>query len=337
MRTAFSSALAPVIEHYLAIKRALGRRYDEQQRIFLSLDKFLSENTRRDHELTAETFLQWCQTLEHLKSGVRRNMMREVRNLCLYRQRHEPNGFVPDRSLFPSLHQPIRPYIFSPSEIGRLLEETWCLQRKRCFPLRSERFRLILILLFTIGLRRGELLRLKVADYDPRHATLLIRASKFHKSRLLPLPDDVRREVDGSLQARRRHRLIVTPDTPLVWNGSQGDRPYTVDSLRRGLDELLKAAKIRTSDGRLPRIHDFRHSFAVNALLRWYQAGGDVQTKLPFLAAYLGHVSIVSTYHYLHFVEPLASLASVRFAQTYGGLVCPVPSRKEVSDETQIS
>jgi integrase len=328
MKTAFSSALAPVIERYLAIKQALGRRYNEQRRIFLSLDQFLSEKTKGDHELTAETFLQWCQTLEHLKSGVRRAMMREVRNLCLYRRRREPNCFVPDSSLFPSLHQPVRPYIFSPSEIGRLLEETRRLQRKDCFPLRSERFRLIVILLFTIGLRRGELLRLKVADYDPRQATLLIRASKFHKSRLLPLPDDVRREVDCSLQVRRRRRLIVTPDTPLVWNGPQGDRAFTVCSLRRGLEELLEAAKIRTPDGRLPRTHDFRHSFAVNALLRWYQSGVDVQAKLPFLAAYMGHVSIVSTYHYLHFVEPLASLASARFAQAYGGLVCPVSRPK---------
>ncbi len=323
MKTAFSSALAPVIERYLAIKQALGRRYAPQRRIFLSLDQFLSEKTKGDHELTAETFLQWCQTLEHLKSGVRRERMREVRNLCLYRQRREPNCFVPDRSLFPSLHQPVRPYIFSPSEIGRMLEETWRLQRKGCFPLRPERFRLIVILLFTTGLRRGELLRLKVQDYDPRQATLLIRASKFHKSRLLPLPDDVRREVDRSIQARRRRRLIVTPDTPLVWSGPQGDRAFTAQSLRSGLEELLEAAKIRTPDGRLPRTHDFRHSFAVNALIRWYQAGGDVQAKLPFLAAYMGHVSIVSTYHYLHFVEPLASQANDRFAKTYGGLVRP--------------
>jgi integrase len=172
------------------------------------------------------------------------------------------------------------------------------------------------------------LLRLKVSDYDPRQATLLIRASKFHKSRLLPLPDDVRREVDCSLQARRRRRLIVTPDTPLIWNGPQGDRAFQAQLLRSGLEELLEAAKIRTPDGRLPRTHDFRHSFAVNALLRWYQAGGDVQAKLPFLAAYMGHVSIVSTYHYLHFVEPLASQASARFAKTYGGLVCPVSKPK---------
>ena len=337
MKTAFSSALAPAIERYLEIKQALGRRYDLERQILFSLDHFLSGQSGRDHELTADTFFLWCRTMEDLTSGVRRNRMRVVRNLCLYRRRREPDCFVPDRSLFPHPHQPVRPYIFSESEIRRLLDQTRRLTRIGYSPLRPELFHLIVVLLFTTGLRRGELLRLKVADYDPREATLLIRASKFHKSRLLPLPDDVRREIDGYLKARRRRRLIVTSDTPLVWNSYQGGHAYTPESLRWGLERLLKAVKIQTPDGRTPRIHDFRHSFAVNALLRWYRSGVDVQAKLPFLAAYMGHVSIVSTYYYLHFIEPLASLASTRFANTYGGLVSPGPGRKEASDENPLS
>ena len=77
----------------------------------------------------------------------------------------------------------------------------------------------------------------------------------------------------------------------------------------------------------MPRIHDFRFSFAVNALLRWYSDGVDVQAKLPFLAAWMGHVSILSTFHYLRFVEPLRSLASRRFADRYSGLVKPLLCR----------
>jgi integrase/recombinase XerD len=61
----------------------------------------------------------------------------------------------------------------------------------------------------------------------------------------------------------------------------------------------------------------------VHALLRWYRAGVDVQAKLPFLSTYMGHVSMVSTEHYLHFIEPVAHAASVRFAQQYGALLTP--------------
>jgi len=333
MKVVFSSTIAPAIERYLEIKQALGRRYDLERQILFSLDQFLYRQAGRDNELSSDIFFQWCRTMEGITSGVRRNRMRVVRNLCLYRRRSEPDCFVPDPSLFPHAHQPVCPYIFSESEIRRLLDQTLHLTRTGYSPLRPELFHLTVVLLFTTGLRRGELLRLKIADYDPREATLIIRASKFHKSRLLPLPDDVRREIDAYLEARRRRRLIVTPDTPMVWNSYQGGRAYTAESLRWVLERLLKLAKIQTPDGRTPRIHDFRHSFAVNALLRWYRAGVDVQTKLPFLAAYMGHVSIVSTYYYLHFIEPLASLASARFASAYGKLVSPVPVRKEAADE----
>jgi integrase/recombinase XerD len=68
-------------------------------------------------------------------------------------------------------------------------------------------------------------------------------------------------------------------------------------------------------------VHDFRHSFALTVLLRWYDAGVDVQAKLPFLAHYMGHVSIVSTAYYLQFVEPLAAAASNRFRDQCGGLI----------------
>ena len=84
---------------------------------------------------------------------------------------------------------------------------------------------------------------------------------------------------------------------------------------------LARQAGVLTADGRPPRLHDLRHSFAVHALLRWYQAGVDVHTKLPFLSTYMGHVSIASTQYYLRFVEPLASAASARFAQHYGHLL----------------
>lgn len=190
--------------------------------------------------------------------------------------------------------------------------------------LRPELFRLVIVLLFSTGLRHGELLRVTVGDYDQNEGTLFIRASKFYKSRLLPLRDDVSREVDSYLNACRRRRLPVSPNTPLVSNTYKGSHAYSAHGVLLNVKRILKLANIKKPDGRSPRIHDFRHSFAVNALLRWYRSGVDVQTKLPLLSAYMGHVNIGSTYYYLHFVEPLAALASKRFACHYGALVsCP--------------
>lgn len=317
----FVSILAPTITRYLALKQALGRRYALERRVFASFDSFLAT----DEDLTADTFARWSQSQLHLTSGVRRNRMRMVRNLALYRRRREPSCFVPDLSLFPPLHQPIRPYIFTHAEISRLLQSANALEASRDCPLRPQLFSLAITLLYTTGLRRGELLRMTIGDYDPREGTLLVRESKFHKSRLLPLSADGIDQLERYIQARRVEGLPpVSPETPLVWNARGGGRSYTAQGFRHVVRDLFEAAEICTIDGHRPRIHDFRHAFAVHALLRWYREGEDVQSKLPLLATYMGHVSIVSTQYYLKLIEPLTSAASERFARRYAGLIEPL-------------
>lgn len=325
-----SSALAPTIQRYLTLNRTLGRLYNNEERVLLSLDQFLADPSNRYQDLSSESFLEWCRREERLSAGVRRSHMRIVRNLCIYRRRTEPNCFVPDRLLFPAPHRPVTPYIFSESETARLLAACSHLPRVNSSPLRTEVIRLAVVLLYTTGLRRGELLRLTVGDYDSQQGTLLVRASKFHKSRLLPLHPDVIQEIEHYLQARRHRRLPVTPETLLIWNRIGRGRAYTGTGLQGSLAILLNQCSIRTPQGRLPRIHDWRHSLAVNALLRWYRQGADLEAKLPLLATYLGHVSIFSTHYYLHFVEPLRTLASRRFAHRYSGLVRPLGAVKGV-------
>ena len=320
----FVSVLGPTIAQYVGLKRALGRRFDCEQSVLASLDAFLAAD--EGSELSADTFARWCDTQRHLRSGVRRRRMQIVRNLALYHQRQEPTCFVPDPLLFPSQHQPVRPYIFTHGEIAKLIEVAERLKPSRDNPVRAEVFTLALTLLYTTGLRRGELLRMTVGDYDMRERALLVRESKFHKSRFLPLSADGVLALERYLQARRTRRLRVSPETPLIWNRrGGGERAYTPTGFVEVVNQLLEVTGIRKPDGRLPRIHDLRHAFAAHALLRWYRAGEDVQAKLPFLATYMGHVSIVSTEYYLHLTEPVASCASERFANRYAGLIRPFP------------
>ena len=217
--------------------------------------------------------------------------------------------------------QAIRPHIFTDSQIVELLAAARTLAHTSNSPLCPENMRLAVVVLSTTGLRRRELTRLTVGDYDPPQRTLAIRESKFHKSRLVPLSADTAREVERLIEIRDRRRLPAEADSPLLWHRSPGTGGYSGAGLGCTVRALFRRAGIRTETGHLPRTHDFRHGFAVNALLRWYRAGLDVQAKLPFLAAYMGHVSIVSTAYYLQFVEPLAAAASARFANHCGDLV----------------
>jgi integrase len=318
MNNSFRSVLAPTITSYLSLKEALGRLFKVERGVLAHLDVFMAA---AGDDLTSETFQRWIKTRSGLTSGVRRNWMRIVRNLCLYRRRTEPKCFVPDPSQFPAGHQAIKPYVFRETEIVRLLAETGRLRPGNRSPLRRENALLGLVLLYTAGLRRGELLRLTVGDCDLSEGTLLVRESKFHKSRLLPLSADALHAIKTVLQERQANRLPLGEDAPLLWNRHGRTGAYSGTGFSQIIGNLLRRSGIRTPSGRPPRVHDFRHTFAVHALLRWYRGGKDVQAKLPALATYMGHVSIASTEHYLQLVEELAAVASDRFERRYGVLI----------------
>ncbi|HEY3323750.1 MAG TPA: tyrosine-type recombinase/integrase [Planctomycetota bacterium] len=315
----FRSVLGPSITRYLTLKRALGRQYANEERVLQSIDQFVRLSAPAN--LTAATFASWGGTLQHLTPTVLRNRMRIARNFCLFKRRSEPECFVPDPLLFPSSHQARRPYVFTKGEIVHILAAAQQMEPTNGSPLRPEVYRLAIILLYTTGLRRGELTRMTLGDYDAKQRTLFVSRTKFHKSRYVPLSDDGVHEVERYLQTRRAHHLSVSSEVPLMWNRYTGRHCFTAAGLAQGIRELLRKTGVRTPDHRLPRVHDFRHTFAVHALLRWYEAGADVQAKLPLLATYMGHVSIVSTEYYLHFIEPLASAASARFGLRCGALV----------------
>lgn len=321
LRSPLGSPLAAEIEDYVRLKRSLGRRYNGEEMILRSLDAFLVAHLYDD--LTGEIWSQWCTTLGHLTPTVRRKHMRVARNFCLYRRRSRPESFLPDPRTFPANHQPIAPYIVSEAEMALLLKAAMNLPRWRSCPFRPETFRIALLLLFTTGLRRRELLRLTLDDVDLREETITIRETKFHKSRVIPLSSSVAGELKAYLELRERKRLFLYPGSPVVISGykTTGGPGYTGTGLRNNWVKLCTSLNILTPRGRPPRLHDIRHSFAVNSLLRWYRNNDDVQAKLPLLATYMGHVSVVSTYHYLTFVNELRSEASELFRSRFGKAV----------------
>ncbi len=318
---ALHSALATAIADYVSLKRALGRRFDNEAHVLATFDRHLATSNPGSSTLTAEAFAAWCLTMVHLSPTTRRARMRIVRNLCLYIRRSDPFAFVPDLATFPTPDQPQRPYIFNRQDIARLLCAADDLLPRSTSPLRSQSYRLVVVLLYTTGLRRGEVVRLRLSDYDSKEQTLLIRSSKFHKSRLVALSTDAASEMETFLAARRQ--LPHDEGSPLLVSSWRGLRARSGAGIGHGLRCLFQAAGIRTESGKLPRVHDLRHTHAVHALLRWYRAGADVQAKLPALATSMGHVSIVSTAYYLAQLEPVIQAASELFADHAAPIIAP--------------
>jgi integrase len=310
----------PVIEAYLAHQRALGRGYAVEERVLYSLRDFLAQVHAAD--LDQSSFEGWRNLHGQLTANVRRSRQRIVRNFCLYRRRSEPDCFVPDPGSFPKPQPYCTPILVTPEQIGRMLALATRLTPTPGSPVRPAVLRLAIVLLYTAGLRRGELLHLTLQDIEPRTGVLRVRESKFHKSRLIPLSPDAQAELQHYLRQRLAPPFDTRPASPLLCNFARGKLgPYTGTGLSQGIHALFDAAGIYGSDGRRPRIHDLRHSFALQALIRWYREGVDVQSRLPHLALYMGHASIVSTAYYLQWVPSLAALASNRFERSFGHLL----------------
>ncbi|MCP3441076.1 tyrosine-type recombinase/integrase [Bradyrhizobium sp. CCGUVB14] len=314
-----SSVFHQLADQYLQRQRSLGRAYVHEGSTIDALRRFLEKNSCAD--LDQVSFEAWCASQGHLSANTRRNRQCIVRNFCLYRQRSEPTCFVPDINRLPHRRPHAPPVIFGAAEVARMLAKADRLTPTSTSPLRPAVMRLAVVLLYTAGLRRGELVRLTLADIDPRQGILHIRASKFHKPRAIPLSPDASRELRLYLRERLRPPLSRSADSPLLCNTKGRLRGYTGTGLRDGVQTLFQAANVRGPDGRLPRVHDFRHSFAVGSLLRWYQQGADVQSNLPKLAMYMGHVSIVSTAYYLRWIPQLAAAASHRLEAHFGHLI----------------
>jgi len=317
------SFLAQEIRDYVQLKRSLGRKFRSETVTLQSLDTFLAGKYHSSSELTPEIFNRWCRTLNHVSPTTRRCRMLHVRNFCLYHRRSQPNSFLPDMRTFPDRVPYGEPYIFSELDVGRLLIATQQLGTSSRCPLRPQTIRIAIALLYTCGLRHSELLGLQLGDYNLAERSLTIRDTKFHKSRIIPLSDSMATELGGFLNLRAEAHLPMDVASPIIWNGYGGPKGkgYTQRGLHITWGALCLALRILTPKGRPPRIHDLRHSMAVNALQRWYQAGENVQAKLPLLSTFMGHVSIDSTCYYLPFVEGIRSEASARFRQSFGSAV----------------
>ena len=316
----FHSSLASSLQRFLDLKRTLGRRYRGERAILSHWDNFLHCHYPEARKVRAEMFSGWTQELSHLSPTVRRARQCLVRNWLLFHARDHTGTFIPDLLTFPKQIPAQLPCLVSEAEMARILQAAWQLPPSRTNPLRAETIALGLLLLFCCGLRRGELLRLKLGDLDRNQRLLSIVETKFHKSRLVPLDPTVAGHLEHYLRERRKRKLPMTSNAFLLWSGNHSPEVYAAYSLLSLWRRLCVSVKVLDAQGHPPRLHDLRHSFACHALQRWYTQGADVQTKLPHLATYLGHVSAVSTYYYLQLTPELRQSASQRFHQRFSPL-----------------
>ena len=240
-----------------------------------------------------------------------------LRDFFKYWQCREQLSSVPMPREVPKYKPTFVPYIYSRSELRLLLGAVpRCQQRATCSA-SAETLRTLLLFLYGTGMRAGEALRLRVADLNLESAVITVHNTKFYKSRLVPLGQDVVTLLRRYLDTSGRRNAQNSPLFESKDHRHLGHSP--IDARFRRLCALAGVRR-KGSSARSPRLHDLRHTFAVHRLTEWYRAGADVQVLLPALSTYLGHVDLHSTQCYLTMTPELLAQASQRFQHyVYGG------------------
>jgi integrase len=310
------SFLGKAMEGYVSLHRALGREFQTVERILRSLDFLLECRFPKGRIFAEPMFAAWSREELRVSRDKARPRLMCVRKFCLHLARTQPKTFVPDPRTFPKLSAPKAPCLLSGSEIVRLVDATRIVDPTPKNPLRREALRLAILLLYCCGLRLGELLRLRIEDIDPERRLLKIHHTKFNKSRLVPLSPSLADVLDRYLRQRRRKGMPVDLQSPLVWSSQAGNnRSLSAQGFRVTWWQVCRAAGVLDSQQNPPRLHDLRHSFAVEVLRRSYRAGKNPQAVLPRLSRFMGHVTPACTHYYLKFTEQLQAVASDRFRQ----------------------
>ena len=296
------------VTEYVTYKRALGMCFDSETRILTSFCRYLGDvpiasvtadrvRVYLDGELPVSSYWQHKHTA---LAGLYRFAL--------------ARGYVtssPFPFSCPRLPPPLVPYIYSRAELKQLLDATPAACGRRV-PFDAYVLRSLLLLLYGACLRPSEGRQLTMKDVDLDQAVLCIRASKFYKTRLVPLGKDLNTALNQFVQQRNLAHAN-TPDAPLFCfrDGRALSKSVVGSAFRR----LRRIAGIERQDGARyqPRLHDLRHTGVVHRLVGWYQRGADVQRLLPQLATYLGHVDLSATQRYLTLTPELLHEASLRF------------------------
>jgi integrase len=299
------SALEQAMTGYLDLRHSLGHALADVGRLLPSFVAYLDE--RGLSTVTVAATLDWAQTSptgDSVTGGPRR--MTAARGFARYLAGIDDSTEVPPRGLIPGRQRWRRPFIFTPADIEAVMSQA---RTTIVSPLRAATYDALIGLLAATGLRIGEAIKLDRSDVDWNQAVLLIRESKFGKSRLVPLHASSLRAL-GEFAALRE-QLQPHPNAASFFVSLTRNRlSYAVvsETFRR----LVDTAGVGAGALSPPRLHDLRHTFAVATLLRWYRSDEDVQAKIPALSTYLGHREPSSTYWYLSAAPELLALAAAR-------------------------
>jgi integrase len=313
----FQGPMAAEMRAFVDAKRALGRRYITEEKGLRLFDTFLAQRCVDGFaDVTPELVDSFLASRSYRQARSYNMLLGIVRCLFdwLVRQDRLPRTPVRTRPRRQTARR--IPYLLDPAEARRLLEVAGDLPVRPRAPLRGPTYKTIFALLYGLGLRVGEVSRLRCADIDFDRRLLIISNTKFGKTRLVPFGPRIGTLLHNYLQVRGGKLRADAPVFSFTRRGAV--HPGTISQT---FHKLVPRLGLSIAPGVAPpRVHDLRHAFAVGTLLRWYREGVDPSARLFHLSTFLGHVNPSSTAVYLTITVDLLAAANHRFE----GFAAPV-------------
>jgi site-specific recombinase XerD len=309
--TVFLGSLAVFLRQFVQYKQALNRKYDADVEVLRLFDRYLHNRRIAGwQEIDSALIDDFLKSRPRVRPGSYNHLLGVVRRFFAFAMMQ---GWI---KCNPVTANPRRktggriPYLFNLDTAKRLLAVARSLPERPQARYRGLVYETVFALLYGLGLRVGEVARLKLADVDLTHDTLFIRDTKFRKNRIVPLGPNLAQRLKRYIE--QRHGISPEPELSLFAYTKRGCMsPVRISET---FHSLVPKLELHIPPGvSPPRVHDLRHSFAVATLLRWYREGIDPNCRLMSLSTFLGHVDPDSTAVYLTITEDLLHEAAQRF------------------------
>ena len=287
----FTSAFATELDAYLAFKEKMGFYGSSRISYLKRFDAYSSAHGRVAFD--RDTVEGWV-TDQLARSGRYRSWMSYIRDVGRWLQVHGHRDAYVLSDRWKAQLVPAHPYLLSSHEIEVFFAAAATLHAESPWRWQAVAF---FTLMHSCGLRTGEARLLAPAHVQLRDRNLDVVSSKGNRSRRLPMTREVTEVLAGCDRASRARFGLSRPTFFISAAGNQVTAASVGVIFRRIWDA---AGLARPAGGQQPRPYDFRHHFAYANVERWARQGRDVTAMLPYLARYMGHASIESSYYYIH-------------------------------------
>jgi integrase/recombinase XerD len=311
----FQSILGPLINGYIEEKRAVGYKYKKGSSLLKQFDTMAANENLLERKLPKELVLIWTEKRPNETISTRNGRISIIRGLATYMVRLGYEAYIFPAATISIDRYSYVPYIFSEIELNNIFTICDSYPISDVSPNRHLTLPFLFRILYGCGLRISEALNLKIKDVDFNQGTLFIRDTKFGKERKVPMAATLTERCRLYIEETNH----IESSNTFLFKSPYGGR-YKESTIYKLFRDILWKAGISHS-GKGPRLHDFRHTFAVHCLKKWVLNEEDITNLLPYLSAFLGHVDLRGTQHYLRLTADLYPKIIASVEQNFSTLI----------------